>query len=93
MPKRWVSRTFRTCVPGIQAAGLATLTCDAHDLGHRFLAEGAVDVQRILATILLTGQGAGEPQNVAHRCRGGKRKGRSAGWCMLLSRAMTSGTA
>ena len=21
MPKRWVSRTFRTCVPGIQAAG------------------------------------------------------------------------
>ena len=22
MPKQWVSRTFRTCVPGIQAAGL-----------------------------------------------------------------------
>ena len=22
MPKRWVSRTFRTCVPGIQASGL-----------------------------------------------------------------------
>jgi hypothetical protein len=23
MPKQWVSRTFRTCVPGIQATGFA----------------------------------------------------------------------
>jgi hypothetical protein len=65
MPKRWVSRTFRTCVPGIQAAGLSALACDAHDLWPHFLVERAVDVQMILATVLSTGQGTSVRQSIA----------------------------
>ena len=93
MPERWVSRTFRTCVPGIQAAGLAALTCDSHDLWSRFLAERAVDVQLILAADSSTGQGTRKPQTVAPACRSGRLKAQDAAWCMSLSRAMASGKA
>ena len=44
MPKRWVSRTFRTCVPRIQAAGSRCWPV-FRAISSPFLAEWAVDAQ------------------------------------------------
>jgi len=89
MPKRWVSRTFRTCVPGIQAGGLRnrpvvraisspvprgrSRRC-AVDAGHR-----RVD-----------GAGRQESQSVACDCRCDRQQDMDASRRRSLLRAMDS---
>ena len=56
MPKQWVSRTFGTCVPRIQAASLRRQPVLRATSGSCPRRTGAVDAHLILATVLSTGQ-------------------------------------
>jgi hypothetical protein len=50
MPKQWVSRTIRTCVPGIQAAGLRPQP----SVRAPSVLDGTVGAHLILATVSAT---------------------------------------
>ena len=54
MPKQWVSRTFRTCVPGIQAAGLRRKPAVHAISSPASSRKGTVDAQLILAAVSST---------------------------------------
>ena len=54
MPKQWVSRTFGTCVPGIQAASLRRQPVDRAISGSCPRRTETVDAHLILATVLST---------------------------------------
>ena len=56
MPKQWVSRTFGTCVPGIQAASLRRQPLVRAISGSCPRQTWTVDAHLILATVLSTGQ-------------------------------------
>ncbi len=93
MPKQWVSRTFRTCVPGIQAAGLRRSPA-VHAISSPVPCRTrTIDAQLILATVSST-VARHRSTAVDSPCPpDGRHEAEDAARCKSLSRAMASGKA